>query len=495
MRREKRLGERLMTGLFYLGLFGILVIFFVKFRPLVVDNMDDWTYLAFTRPAKPIWHYWNPAKILPEILTPLCALAARWLVTPFTGDFVGAVSVVTGMLLSAMILLYLALFARLLQKRMALGTPVTLLLTALFAVFHFKSWMSPWIASRHLFYAECLTTCFNYLIPALLNIQLVLMMEIARDERRPEGEHAVLKGGMIVLLYLAIFSNLFSSVVLAVYAGWRLLCAAAEGIRDKAPVRAWFKANGWPLGILAAWGVSAVFELSGGRARGMGSALPLLDRIKSVVHIFLLEMERMEDSVFYMCAAMLAAGLIALCLSRIKTPRDRAYGRMVLRCLACAGVTLLYLILLSAATEPSYIARMEVLICMMAPVLTAAFLSLGYLIARWRSVAMAIPLVTFVMAFDVLIGADSFAQSNVLGQSAQTCMQTNRSFLQEILSADREGVTEMTLSVPRCDGPSNWPYTYEMGGRMVTTLRQLDMVEHIQTIHIEPVDDFAALHD
>ncbi len=30
---------------------------------------------------------------------------------------------------------------------------------------------------------------------------------------------------------------------------------------------------------------------------------------------------------------------------------------------------------------------------------------------------------------------------------------------------------------------------------MVTTLRQLDMIEHIQTIHIEPVDDFAALHD
>ena len=493
MKQERRGGERLIYGGFLLGVLAFLLVFFLKYRPLIVDNMDDWTYLAFTRAAVPLWQYWNPSKILPEILMPACAQAAVWLVMPLTGDYVWSISIVTGVFLSLMITLYIALFVRLLAERTHLGAPLTALVCALFLVFHFRSWMSPWIPSQHLFYSGCITTCFNYTLPALLNMQLVLLMELWRDRTCGEGGgHVVRQGLLIVLVYLAVFSNLFSSCILAVYAGYRLLLGLAEAIRTRMTPGGFVRRSGWFLGILAAWVVSAVFELSGRRAVSLSAGEPLSNRIKTAVHLLLETVERMEDTVFYLSAALLAVGIAALLLSRFKGEEDRAYGRAVLLHLFCAGVTLLYLVLLSAATACEYITRMDVLIGVMFHVLCAAFLSLSYILGRWRSAALAVPLVTFIMAFDVLLGIDTFAESNVLNQPSEVCLQTSRTLLEQVLEADRAGMMEVTIRVPVCDGPSNWPYTTNMGGRMHTTLKNHDMIEHIETIHVEPTENFYA---
>ena len=491
MKQGKRAGERLIYGGFLLGVLAFLLVFFLHYRPLIVDNMDDWTYISFSRAAVPIWKYWNPSRVLPEILMPACAQAAVWFVMPFAGDYVWSISIVAGVFLSLMITLYIGLFARLLADRMHLGAPVTVLVSALFLVFHFRSWMSPWIASQHMFYTGCITTCFFYLIPALLNIQLVLLMEIKKDQgSMADGEHVIQKGLLIILMYLAVFSNLFSSCILAVYAGYRLLCCMAEAIRSRMPLKHFLKKSGLFLGILAAWAVSVIFELSGGRARNLSGEDPLMDRIKRVIHLLLDVIERMEDTVFYLSAAILVAGLVLMLISRWKKPEDRTYALAVLGHLFCAGVTLLYLILLSASTACEYITRMDVLICAVFHVLIAVFYSLSYIIGKCRNAALAMPLVTFIMAFDVLLGIDTFAQSNVLGTSADVCLKTNRSFVQQILEADQAGLTEMTLRVPRCDTEDNWPYAFHMGGRMVTALKSHDMIDHIEVIHVEAIDDY-----
>lgn len=108
------------------------------------------------------------------------------------------------------------------------------------------------------------------------------------------------------------FSNLFSSCILAVYAGYRLLCYMAEAIRSRMPLKHFLKKSGLFLGILAAWAVSVIFELSGGRARNLSGEDPLMDRIKRVIHLLLDVIERMEDTVFYLSAAILVAGLVLM---------------------------------------------------------------------------------------------------------------------------------------------------------------------------------------
>lgn len=493
MRQGRQTKERLSYWGFLIGVFAFLLVFFLKYRPLIVDNMDDWTYLSFTRAAVPIWKYWNPSRILPEILMPACAQFAVWFVMPITGDFVWSVSIVTGVLLSVMITLYIGLFARLLEKHMHLSMPVSLLVCALFLVFHFRSWMSMWIPSQHVFYTGCVTTCYYYLIPALLNIVLVLLMEIRQNQGRiDDGEHVVAKGFLVVLLYLAVFSNLFSSGILAVYAGYRVLSDLVKAVYRKTRWKEVLGGSKLYLGILAAWIVSAVYEYFGNRAGNLATDMSMWVRIKTVIHLLLDMIEKMENTVFYLSIAILAAGMLIALLSRFKKPEDKTYAWAVLKYLVCAGVVTLYLILLSAASACEYIARMDVLICIVFYVFAAVFTSLAYLLVKWRSAAIVLPLVTFIIAFDVLLGIDTFAYSSRQDVPVSVSLHTSRAFMQQVLDADAAGMKEMTLKVPKCNTPSNWPYSLRMGGRIVTTLRCHDLIEHVEEIYIEPTEDFDA---
>jgi len=489
--REKTKAQ-LMLGVFALGVFAFLLVFFLGYHPLTVNNLDDWTYMMFRRPAVPQSTQWNPAKVLPEILMPACAQLAVWLVMPLTGDYITALSIVFNVVFCLFITLYIMMFSRLIMRLTGMDAPVTVLLSALFLVFHFRSWMSPWIPSQHLFFSEGLTTYYNYTVPALLNLMLVMLMDSAADgDALVSPRRAVSRGMLVVLMYLAVFSNLYSSVILAVYCGVSMALALVKALKGKASLRAWLGESVFHIGVLIAWFVSMAFELFGSRAGSMASDAPLRTRIGQTLSILLVELEKMEDTVFWLCVLMIAAGLVLLAISRGRHETDQAYATAMLRYLLCAGLTLLYLILLSAVVAPAYIARKDVLIGAVFYVFAAAFISLAYLIRRWKSVAIAVPLVTFIMAFDVLIGISSFARSNALYLPQKTCMAINRSFVEQVLEADRMGQTRVTIAVPAGNAMlGNWPYTHNMGYRMRDAMAAHGMVKHVRDVVFEVDEQF-----
>ena len=478
---------------FVLTVFAFLLVFFCAYRPVVLDNMDDWTYISFTRRAVPLWKYWNPTRVFPEIFMPVCAQLGVFLMYPFTGDYVWSVSAALNLALCVFAALYFAFFCRILYRKMGIAESVGVMISVLFLVLHFKSWMSPWIPGRHVLYTGCATTAFYYTIPALLNAMLVMAMDIsAQTERFADGEKPVQKGCFIILLYLAVFSNLFSSCILAVYAGWRMLCLMCQAVSRRISVRECLKKGAVFVGILAAWLVSVVYEVAGGRAANLQSDVSYWARIKETVHMLLNTIEQMDDAVFFLCAGMIAAGVVLLAISRCSKEEDRAYACELLKHLVCAALTGVFLILLCAATASSYIDRMDVLIGPVFHVMLASAYSLAYVIRKWKAGALAVPLVIFVFAFDVLMGIGSFAHSTTNGQPAETALAVNRAFMQQILDADQAGLTEMTMKVPVCDSADNFPYAYAMGGRMITTLSNHGMIDHLEVIHIEPTEGFYA---
>lgn len=483
---------RLVVVFFSVCVFAFLLIFFLGYYPLTVNNLDDWTYLTFRRSAVPLADEWNPARVLPEILMPACAQLAVWLVMPLTGDYLLSMSIVFSVVLCLFIAGYTVMLVRLLMRVMKADAPLAVLLGTLFLVFHFRSWMSPWIDSQHLFYSEGLTTVFYYTIPALLNIMLVLLLEPSEDaEASFLYDRPIAKGVLILLLYLAVFSNLYSSVILAVYCGVCMMLRLIRKMRSKTPLRTWVRTCLLHIGVLLAWFVSMAYELFGSRANSMGSDEPLLHRIKQTVSILLLEVERMEDTVFDLSVLMIAAGLVLLVLSRVRKAEDKTYALAMLRYLLCAGLTLIYLILLSAVVSPNYIARKDVLIGVMFFVFAAAFCSLSYAIGKWKRITLAVPLVTFIMAFDVMIGMDTFALSNALQLPQRTCLAIGQSFVRQVLEADAAGLSKTTLSVPPGnEALGNWPYTYNMGYRMADALRAHGMIEHVQDVAVEVDEHF-----
>lgn len=494
---RKPCGIKGIYVLFALGVFAFLLVFFLGYRPITLDNMDDWTYISYTRNAVPKWDYWNPARILPEILMPLCAQFGVWFVMPLVGDYVMAITIALTAAVCLLVTLYICAAAYLLRKLMGCSAGMTVLLSSLFLILHFRSWMSPWIPSRHLFYSWCATTYYYYTVPALINLSLMLLLEAHRGGCAfMEDDHLIAKGFLVIALYLAVFSNLFSSAILAVYA----FCCAAENavktLKSKDAVGRWFRESALHIGILLTWLVSALFEISGGRARSMGSGGALIDQLKMTVTSLLETLERMEDTTFWLCAGLIAAGFAAALFFGKKENEARRYLALLGRHLFCAAATLAFLVLLSAATQPVYIERVDVLIGVMAHVLLAAMLSLAYLVMKWKKLVLFVPLTAFIIGFDVLYGIESFAHSTTGGIRAQTNIQINQAIMQQILEADKQELDSVTVKVPQYgDGGINWPYTINMGGRMVTTLTNHGMIEHLNAIYIQPDAGFYSTFD
>jgi len=199
---------------------------------------------------------------------------------------------------------------------------------------------------------------------------------------------------------------------------------------------------------------------------------------------------------FLLCAVLIAVGFAAAILSRKKEKEASCYLTLLLRHLLCAGITLVYLIVLSASTESVYIERMDVLLGVVFHILLGAMLSLAYLIRKWKKLVLVVPLTVFIIGFDVLFGIESFAHSTTGQIPAKTCMQINQALMQQIMEAENQKLDTVTIKVPQGDQQaSNWPYTTNMGGRMIDTLRNHGMIEHLQAIYVEPDPDFYTAFD
>ena len=74
------------------------------------------------------------------------------------------------------------------------------------------------------------------------------------------------KGLMILIIYLAIFSNLFQSAVIATFAGLRILIAIYRRYIKKDEFR-FFSSVSYEITVLILWIYCMLSELSGGNAR------------------------------------------------------------------------------------------------------------------------------------------------------------------------------------------------------------------------------------
>ena len=58
----------------FLAIFISMFIFFTGAHPLIIYDGDDWANLSHMRHFIPMWHGFNPIKILPETLMPLVGI-------------------------------------------------------------------------------------------------------------------------------------------------------------------------------------------------------------------------------------------------------------------------------------------------------------------------------------------------------------------------------------------------------------------------------------
>ena len=121
---------------FGIAVFAFLLFFFAVLYPMPVMNADDFQYITDMRPAIPSPTLWNPTRVLPEILMPICGNLAGALTALGLGTFIECQVFVVALALSLFITLYVMVFEWLLEKRFDVSRFEAVLISVIFLILH-----------------------------------------------------------------------------------------------------------------------------------------------------------------------------------------------------------------------------------------------------------------------------------------------------------------------------------------------------------------------
>lgn len=485
--------KRELTGfelVWYLGVFGFLFVWFTQIHPLVVYDADDWTYLAYVRSATPIWGDWNPAKVFPETVMPFFSTVAVYTLMPLLGDYILAQTVMHALVVSAFITVYVFCFTELVKRVLPVKTAGAVSASALFLLLHFLIFRSRQQDNSYLFFCFDLNCYYNYLIPGLLNASLVMyMLNNPGFDAFLAGGSPAKKGIFYLVLYYAIFSNLTTSGILAALAGSCLLISI---IRKGKSFRLgqFVRENALYLGILLAWLVSAIFELSGGRATSSEWNGSFAWKLKYTLY-GLKEVALGCNPVFW-CVSVgcVVAAIAALVVSRGKKPGNKVDPWLSGVCIVAAAAILVYTLFLCAAVSPSYIYRSEYLFEFCFFGLMTVSLCFAYLLSVWPKLFFFTPLALCILVSQINTRGATFQESTVENLDPKICAEISRDIIDQYVQADQAGQKQMLLYVPvhteDPDTQDNWPHSVVLLPRITNTLYEHGIISYPIDITVVP---------
>lgn len=463
--------------IWYLLILLFAFVWFTQVHPLVILDADDWTYLTPDREAWPIVGEWNPAKVFPEIFMPLCSTVGNFLLMPLLKDYVTVMTVTHAFVVSAFIVVYVSCVARLLKRLFLLDTWGEIYAGALILIFHFLALRNRETDNLYLFYCKDVNCYYNYLIPGLLNgcIVLWLMKNPMFDNFMSTGSEGF-KGLGVLVLYLAIFSNLVDSVILAVYAGAKLVADLVDILtREKrVDIKAFLRDRVLLLSILGAWLVSALFELSGGRA-GAGATGSLLQRLKDTAYCLLQVLKSCNGLFLILCAAIVAGAVVLYFRNR---RQDHAFRDLCTLWSLCIAAMVFCMVVLCAVVDPGYIYRAEYLFPIFFYCLMLVMLCFGYILQRMPKLLLILPILLCVLISETDTKDKTFQESNVGNIDSAICADISRDLIEQVTAACAAGETEMTLYVPLWDSEDNWPHALQLMDRIRYALYAHRVIVH-----------------
>lgn len=147
-----KINKRSTKSIWYVGIFFFMFIWFTKIHPLVVLDGDDWGHLSFARRAIPELSRWNPVKLFPEIFMSFCCTVAAYTIVPITGDYVLSITIMSAIVMSGFITLYVYSLGNCLKRLFHVSPEVSVFVEGLFLVLHFLIFRMGDVDNTYLFY-------------------------------------------------------------------------------------------------------------------------------------------------------------------------------------------------------------------------------------------------------------------------------------------------------------------------------------------------------
>ena len=426
-----------------------MLLFFLRIHPLIIYDADDWLYASYFRLPIPIWHDWNPSRVFPEIFMPLCSTLAVYLFMPLTHDYIWSLALMYGIVVSFFITLYVYAFALFLREKIKASVSNSIIISAIFFLFHFLIFKTSESGNHHMFYANDVTCYFYYIIPTILNVVLVIILELYPDLMDIfSRKNGILKGVILFSVYMAIFSNLFCSVIIAVWAGVEIINSSLNLIICKDfKFKTILRNNIYKLMIVFGWLISIIYELSGGRAESL-AGISFAESVKHTIRNF-------------------TQVLIGV----------NKYVAVLLVC-----VIILYFMLIRNAY---YITRTEILLALCFWVFAAIGIMMTALINN-KAIRILSPCILLLLCASINSHGITFADANCGEVDWKTCYDISSDFVEQIEVADDDNKMNIVLKVPQYDDAQNWPLAIYGEDRICYTLYKHGIVSHDLNVVFEP---------
>lgn len=464
-----------------------MFVFFTSIAPLIPFDADDWLFCGTMRGPYPLWHGFNPTRVLPELLQPMVAKFASIFIYPFTRDYVGAIGVASALCVSLFIVVFLYSFYLFIKRRLKLSVNLSLLVELFFFLSFFLLFKHINQPSYTGFWTVDLTCVFFYLIPGLLNASLVLMMGRTSNFSHTFSQSTnVQKGIFVIITYFALLSNTQFNIILAVFCFCNLLAMAKEAnyhiFSFSFLKKCWLQ-----ISILVVWLATVLFDLSGQRAKQLTVNQQITPNAR--IHIIGGQVKRVlaySSRLFVLFALCLV--IFAIVVAIVK--KNNNFINFTVYMVLSVVLSGLYLLIAYYRAAPSYIGRIDAMWPVIFYFLLIVAFAFAYVINNFSTVKIVAPLVITCMIFISM----NFSCPPILsmpqldaGISTRTAKEIDQYIIQQVIKADNDGKRVAHIKVPKgSPTDNNWPQAYYMESALSQSLYSHGIINHRIQLVFEP---------
>ena len=470
--------EKIPFIIFFFLVFCFFFIFFFYLHPISISDTDDWIFLTHHRDAYPIAGGWNPIRVFAEVTIPAISYVSAVLFYPVIGNIFSSLSLGYALCVAIAVTCLAFAFYRMNRKKLSVFGAIAV--TIFFLTCHFWIFRIKYQDNDYMLRTADACTVFFYVIPNLLNAILVLWMEMDSEiVNWNSGDKGYKKKSLFVLLvYFCVFSNIWAGIIIASYAGTRLLFSLKPLLERKKKWIDWLTENRILLILVAIWVVSQIFEMNGGRADMVGKELS--KEIGLTMITMLRTARNMNRNFSAFILALLLTGVIVHIRERKKAElKTTAFWG------TCFLISCVYLILSCSKVGHVFAERPDVFYGLFFFGLMTAVVNAAYLSGRFPKTKVFIPLLLLIILNDCSSGGRTFRESNMLNLSPRIINNINNDIVKQLMEAENAGVSHITIEVPVFDDENNWPYAIYAADALGESMWKFHVIE--QNIRVDSI--------
>lgn len=461
----------------------IMSVYYLSMNPMYIFDTDDWQNVLPSRTILPEWGGWNPSKVLPENLFPLATIIAKVISPCFYGDIVTSASFVYVIICSTIIALLIVTICKVISKDSEISIIMGLFIFSALLILFDKN-----DSNANFVFSSLNVTCiFNYLIPNIYNMIIVLLLNYkVKDEGIFFLKGNYVKIGLLaIIIYLSVFSNLYSSIILISYTCYQIFRSAMVYIRHKKTSPCIFL---W-LYIIVLYLISIIFEYNGGRSAQVGNDNFLDNIILSAKNAFFV-LSQINTIILML---IIITNIVAIIFGLLRINKEKKYYyhffELIFMCFAAEIILLAYYILLDAKAGIGHINEGSTMMALYFYIIFMTAVSLSVLLEIIPSIKIVGPFLCILFISIFIKDINTVRYNNYNNLEPRIVRLIDYDMIEQLENAIALGQSETQILIPLFKSSDNWPIAIYGSQRFSRAIYLYSDINRQITVEFVPTEE------